>query len=103
MPSFDLLRNNVNNIFRNNYDNNIFRNNYDNNIFRYLNHGYFGFHLVYTNYNLNWNNLNNNIICDICNKECTSYDKGYSCRECDIDICEECVIKINKTKIMTNH
>ena len=47
--------------------------------------------------------MNNNIICDICNKECTSYDKGYSCRECDIDICEECVIKINKTKIMTEH
>ena len=55
------------------------------------------------NYDLNWNNLNNNIICNICNKECTSYDKGYSCRECDIDICEECVIKINKTKIMTEH
>ena len=58
---------------------------------------------ISNNHDLNWNNLNNHIMCDICFKECTSSDKGYSCRECDLDICVECVIKINKADMKTNH
>ena len=36
---------------------------------------------------------------DICFKDYISYDKGYSCRDCDLDICEEFVInKLIKQK-----
>ena len=37
-------------------------------------------------------------MCDICFKD-ASYYKGYSCRFCDLDIYEECLIKkLNKNK-----
>ena len=79
---------NINHIFRKH------RRNDDNPIY---------FNLISNDNDLNWNNFNNNIISDNCNKECTIWEREYSCRQCDLDICEECVIKINKTNIRTNH
>ncbi len=82
----------------------LFGMNYRKNTFSFLKHeydiDYFNRHsnFILIIFDFNWNNFNNNIICDICFKDCISSDKGYSCRDCDLDICEECVIKINKTK-----
>ena len=36
---------------------------------------------------------------DICLKICDSSDSGLSCRRCDLDICDKCLIKINKKLI----
>ena len=41
------------------------------------------------------NDFDNTIQCDICLKLCDSFDAGLSCRDCNIDICDKCKIKIN--------
>ena len=41
------------------------------------------------------NNFNENINCDICLKICDSSDTGLSCRLCNLDVCDNCIININ--------
>ena len=38
----------------------------------------------------------NDCKCDICLKECNKYDTGIFCYECKMNICDLCVIEINK-------
>ena len=71
------------------YDNDYFLNRYSN--------------FIFNDFDFNWNNFNNNKMSDISFKNCTSSDKRISCIDCELDISEDCIIKINKTKIMTNH
>ena len=40
--------------------------------------------------------LINGRICDYCNKKCSHYDTGIYCNNCQIDICDNCLIEINK-------
>ena len=41
------------------------------------------------------NHFSKSIQCDICFKLCDSFDTGLSCRDNNIDICDNCIIKIN--------
>lgn len=41
------------------------------------------------------NYFNDNIKCDKCLKMCDSSDTGLSCRRCNLNICDRCIIKIN--------
>ena len=34
--------------------------------------------------------------CKICKKICNNYDPGISCTQCQINICDSCIIKINE-------
>ena len=45
------------------------------------------------------NSFNENIQCDICYKLCDSYDCGLSCSQSNLNICDNCIIKIN-TKLI---
>ena len=49
------------------------------------------------------NNFNEDIQCDICLKLCDSAETGISCRQCDFDICDKCIIFINKIFFKYNY
>ena len=44
------------------------------------------------------NDFNDRIYCDYCDSD----DSGVSCRECNIDICDKCIIEINKKLLRIN-
>lgn len=41
------------------------------------------------------NNFHEGIQCDICFRLCDTTDTGLSCDQCNLDICDKCIIKIN--------
>ena len=56
-------------------------------------------HNIPHKHNLKRNYFNDSIQCDICLKLCDSNDHGVSCRECNLDICDNCIIALN-SKLM---
>ena len=42
------------------------------------------------------NNFNEDTQCDICYNLCDHFDTGISCNQCNLDICDNCIIKINR-------
>ena len=42
------------------------------------------------------NNFNEDTQCDICYNLCDPFDTGISCNQCNLDICDNCIIKINR-------
>lgn len=41
------------------------------------------------------NIFNDNIRCDVCLKMCDSSDTGSSCRRCNLNICDRCIVDVN--------
>ena len=46
-------------------------------------------------------NFNEEVFCDVCARKCDLYDEGYSCLDCKLNICINCVIGINRKHVST--